>query len=96
MFKRWFCLEHYDRLTENQKNKLKTNNVVNFILGIILPILLTIITIPIIVIYSVFFLKLSDALLTIFALIIATIMTIFIYAMTFLKGKRIQKIIENP
>ena len=90
-----FCLEHYNGLPDEQKKKIKSNETLFKIFGILLPVITPFIILIVFLLNIDFVSAISPSSLRIYGIILALFLFIYFFMMLSLKNKRTQKIVEN-
>jgi hypothetical protein len=90
-----FCLEHYNGLPDDHKKKIKSNETLFLILGIILPVITPFIILLIFMSNIDFAATISPTNLRIYGIILILFLFIYFFMMLSLKNKRTQKIVED-
>jgi len=88
-------MEHYNELTDAQKKKIKSNNTVFIVLGLIIPVLLPLLIIPIGLLFPGIFIGIPDSSTRLFAIIFVVVLFIYIISVFFLKDKKVHKILQG-
>ena len=90
-----FCLEHYNGLPDDLKKKVKSNETLFLILGILFPVIIPFIILIILLLNIDFISTISPSSLRIYGIILALFFFISFFIMLSLKNKRTQKILED-
>ena len=90
-----FCLEHYNELSDSQKEKIKSNHVLFRFLAVIIPILSPFIVIPIALLSSDRYKEISEPEILLFAIIFGLSIVAYMFLMYYIKKKKVQKILQE-
>ena len=90
-----FCLQHYNELTDVQKEKVKSNRSLFMFLTVIIPILCPFIVIPIALLNSDRYKEISEPEIFLFSIIFGLLLVAYIFLMNYLKRRKVQKILHG-
>lgn len=90
-----FCLEHYNGLPDEQKKKIKSNETLFKIFGILLPVITPFIILIVLLLNLDYVATILPTNLRIYGIILALFLFIYFFIMLSLKNKRMQKIVED-
>lgn len=90
-----FCLEHYNELTDDQKKKIKSNNTLFIVFGVVIPVLLPLMIIPIGLLFPGIFIGIPENTIRLFTIIFVVLLLVYIISMMFLKDKKVHKILQG-
>ena len=89
------CLKHYNELSDDQKQKIKTNFSRFFVFGIAFPTLILITILIFIMLFENGIIATPDMKIGIYTAIIILLLVIYIILMIILKEKKVRKIIKK-
>ncbi len=90
-----FCLEHYNELTDVQKKKIKSNKIFFIVFGFVLPVLLSLMIIPIAILFPNIFIGIPESTIIIYVITFIVLLGVYIISMQFLKDKKVNKILKG-
>jgi len=91
-----FCLEHYNELSDSQKEKIKSNHLLFRFLSVIIPILSPfIVIIPIALLNPDRFREATEPEIFIFSVVFGLSIVAYIFLMNYIKRRKVQKILQG-
>jgi len=90
-----FCLEHYNELSNSQKERIKSNNTSYIVFVVIFPVLLPLVIILIALLSPNIFTDIPRDTVKIYVAISVTFLMVYILVMMLLKDKKVRKILQR-
>ena len=90
-----FCLPHYNKFTDAQKKKIKSNSIVFIFLEVVLPVLFLLMIIPYAIIYPDSFKDIPESTTILFAAIFVVFLLIYVFSRILLKDRKVHKILQG-